>query len=116
MRRKSISFPAINGCHFCLNSNTDRLTLHGKLELARAIVADPLGATSGDAAVDAILEYARRLTRDPAGVAEGDVVALRAAGWTDLDILDVNNLVAYYAYGKRVTAGLGLNGTPVTPA
>jgi len=30
------------------------------------------------------------------------------------NILDVNNLVAYYAYINRVTAGLGLNGETVT--
>ena len=34
--------------------------------------------------------------------------ALRDAGWSDLDILDVNNLSAYYCYINRVATGLGL--------
>jgi uncharacterized protein YciW len=33
---------------------------------------------------------------------------LRAQGLADLDILDLNNMVAYYCYTNRVTNGLGL--------
>ena len=101
---------ALNGCHFCMASNTDKLAAQGKGELADAISADPIGASAGDPAIDALFAYTRVLTRNPAGVAEADVRALRDAGWSDLDILDVNNLVAYYAYINRVTAGLGLTG------
>jgi uncharacterized peroxidase-related enzyme len=109
-----LTVSAINGCHFCMTSNTDKLIAQGQGELAKDIAADPLGATSGEGRIDALLDYARRLTRTPADVAEADVQALRTAGWSDLDILDVNNLVAYYAYINRVTAGLGLNGETVT--
>lgn len=108
-----LTVSALNGCHFCMTSNTDRLAEHGKLELATALAADPVGTSTGEPAVDAILAYARRLTRDPAAIAEADVQALRDEGWSDLDILDINNLVAYYAYINRVTAGLGLNGVKV---
>lgn len=101
---------AINGCHFCMASNTDKLVAQGKGDLAEAISSDPRGATAGDPAIDALFAYTRRLTADPAAVTEGDVAALRQAGWSDLDILDLNNLVAYYAYINRVTAGLGLTG------
>ncbi len=36
------------------------------------------------------------------------MTALRAAGFSDLDILDINNITAYYCYINRVAAGLGL--------
>jgi uncharacterized peroxidase-related enzyme len=101
---------SLNGCHFCMASNTEKLAAQGKGDLADAISADPTGASADDPAIDALFAYARVLTRHPAGVAEADVIALREAGWNDLDILDVNNLVAYYAYINRVTAGLGLTG------
>ncbi len=39
---------------------------------------------------------------------EDDVEALRAHGLSDLDILDVNNISAYYNYINRVVMGLGL--------
>jgi uncharacterized protein YciW len=48
--------------------------------------------------------------REPGLLAAGDVAELRSYGWTDLDILDVNNLSAYYSYINRVASGLGLQG------
>jgi uncharacterized peroxidase-related enzyme len=103
-----LTVSALNGCHFCMTSNTDKLIAAGHGADAEAIAADPLNASTGDEAIDALLAYTRKLTRDPAGVAARDLDDLRAAGWSDLDILDVNNLTAYYAYINRVTAGLGL--------
>ena len=39
---------------------------------------------------------------------ESDIDRLRQAGLSDLDILDLNNIVAYYNYINRVANGLGL--------
>jgi uncharacterized peroxidase-related enzyme len=58
--------------------------------------------------LDAVARYAARLTLSPAEVSEADVEALRAAGLSDLDILDLNNIVAYFNYINRVANGLGL--------
>lgn len=55
-----------------------------------------------------ILDHALLLTRAPAQVDEGDVEALRGAGLDDGEILDVNQVTAYYAYANRVADGLGL--------
>jgi uncharacterized peroxidase-related enzyme len=55
-----------------------------------------------------ILAYAAKLTSEPASVCEADVTALRGAGLSDLEILDLNNIVAYYNYINRVANGLGL--------
>ncbi len=56
----------------------------------------------------AMLHYAAKLTREPWSVRETDVVALREAGFLDRDILDVNQVAAYYAYANRVADGLGI--------
>jgi len=53
-------------------------------------------------------EYALQVANDPAGVEETDVQRCRAAGATDLDILDVNSLAAYYSYLASICLGLGL--------
>lgn len=98
----------INRCPFCTAGHVAGLTEAGLGELAQAIVADPDGARSGDVRVDALLDYTRVLTRAPAAVSQHDVAVLRAHGWTDLDILDINNLSAYYSYINRVASGLGL--------
>jgi uncharacterized peroxidase-related enzyme len=98
----------LNGCRFCTVGHVERLGEAGHAELAQAIKADPLTAASGDDTVDALFAYVRLLVRRPGDVAESDIAALRAAGWDDLAILDVNNITAYYSYINRVASGLGL--------
>ncbi|HYU20303.1 MAG TPA: peroxidase-related enzyme [Chloroflexota bacterium] len=77
-------------------------------ELVDAINADPRTARSGDPRLDAIIAYAVKLTLDAGGTTEEDIEALRAHGLSDLDILDLNNRVAYFCYTNRVANGLGL--------
>ncbi|MYG89331.1 MAG: hypothetical protein F4190_12545 [Acidimicrobiales bacterium] len=48
----------------------------------------------------------RRLIADDELVA--DVDALREAGFSDRDILDITEVVGYYAYANRIADGLGL--------
>jgi len=56
----------------------------------------------------AMLEYAEKLTATPAEVTEADVVTLREAGFSDRDILDIAEVVGYYAYVNRIADGLGV--------
>jgi alkylhydroperoxidase family enzyme len=55
-----------------------------------------------------MLAYSEALTLDPAGMAREDVVALREAGFSDRDILDINQIVGYFAYVNRLADGLGV--------
>jgi len=55
-----------------------------------------------------MLYYAEKLTKEPWNMVERDVIALRKAGFSDVDILDINQIVAYYAYVNRVADGLGV--------
>ena len=55
-----------------------------------------------------MLRYAVKLTRTPAAVNDADVDALRSAGFSDRDILDITEVVAYYAYANRIADGLGI--------
>ena len=57
---------------------------------------------------EAMLRYAVKLTRIPAAVTDADVDALRSAGFSDRDILDITEVVAYYAYANRIADGLGI--------
>ena len=56
----------------------------------------------------AMLSYAMKLTEDPAAMTADDVQALRAAEFTDRDILDIAEVTAYYAYVNRIADGLGV--------
>lgn len=39
---------------------------------------------------------------------EADVIALRKNGFSDTDILDINQITGYYAYVNRLADGLGV--------
>ena len=56
----------------------------------------------------AMLAYAVKLTADPGHMVRSDVEALRAAGFTDRDVLDIAEVVGYYAYVNRIADGLGV--------
>jgi len=56
----------------------------------------------------ALLEYARKLTADVGAMCESDVAALREAGADDGEILEVNQVCAYFNYSNRLLNGLGV--------
>lgn len=56
----------------------------------------------------ALLRYAAKLTTNVATMAEEDVKTLRAAGCDDGEILEVNQVVAYFNYSNRLLNGLGV--------
>ena len=76
-------------------------------ELVAAIEEDWTAAALSPKRV-AMLRYAVKLTRTPATVTGADVDALRAAGFSDRDILDITEVVGYYAYANRIADGLGI--------
>lgn len=59
-----------------------------------------------------MLEYAERLTRDPAALEGADAEALRSAGFSDRDVLDIAEVTAYFAYVNRIADGLGVTLEP----
>ncbi len=53
------------------------------------------------------LRYAEALTRDPPSATEAMVAGMRAAGYDDGEILEINQVTAYFAYANRTVLGLG---------
>jgi uncharacterized peroxidase-related enzyme len=64
------------------------------------------------AADRAMLAYAVKLTQEPWSMELADVALLRQAGFSDADILDINQVTAYYAYVNRLADGLGVELEP----
>jgi uncharacterized peroxidase-related enzyme len=60
------------------------------------------------AAEHAMLTYAAKLTQTPWQMVAEDVENLRRAGFSDVDILDINQIVGYFAYVNRLAQGLGV--------
>ena len=53
------------------------------------------------------LRYVEALTGNPSSVTEGMVTGMRAAGYDDGEILEINQVAAYFAYANRTVLGLG---------
>ena len=103
---------SLNACTYCVEHHFAGLKRllrdDGKADAIRAaltardIPAVPLGARH-----HAALRYAERLSNAPQDMAQMDVEALRMAGWTDGEILEINQVTAYFAYANRTVLGLG---------
>ncbi len=103
---------ALNQCNYCVEhhfSGMKRLLRDdARADAIRgAIEAGDSAKAPLDHAQKAAMIYARKLTIAPADMSEADVVALRAAGWDDGEILEINQVVAYFSYANRTVLGLG---------
>ena len=56
----------------------------------------------------AMLDYSAKLTSRPSDMIESDLIKLRDNGFNDRSILDINQIIAYFAYVNRVADGLGV--------
>ncbi len=57
----------------------------------------------------ALLVYAHKLTTNPGQMTSSDWTALKQAGCDDGEILEVNQVAAYFAYSNRLLNGLGVD-------
>lgn len=56
----------------------------------------------------ALLKYADQLTTRVSNMTEQDIIAAREAGCDDGEIVEVNQVVAYFNYSNRLLNGLGV--------
>ena len=103
---------ALNGCAYCVDHHFAGLTrLLGDDAKAAAIrgALDTGAIESGPFAAkeQLALRYAEALTRTPSAVTEAMVKGLREAGYDDGEILEINQVAAYFAYVNRTVLGLG---------
>ena len=56
----------------------------------------------------AALRYAAILTRTPGEVGEEMIEEMRQAGFDDGEILEINQVISYFAYANRTVLGLGV--------
>ena len=117
-QRNLISYvtSSLNRTPYCMSQVTIKLR-HTGLEDADIVRlgTDPLGFAERLAPADAALvRYTVKLTGDPGSVTSQDIDDLRAAGFSDLDIVDANAQCAHLNYVNRVANGLGIK-TVVDP-
>ncbi|WP_299917737.1 carboxymuconolactone decarboxylase family protein [uncultured Roseobacter sp.] len=103
---------ALNKCDYCENHHFAGMKrLLGddtRADAIRsAISAADVEAAPLDTGQRAALRYAQKLTRTPGDMEITDVQSLRAVGFDDGQILEINQVVSYFAYANRTVLGLG---------
>ena len=102
----------LNRCEYCVAHHTAGLAMViGDADQAQAI-RKALGSDDlrrFDARRRGALRYAAKLTRDPGRMVADDIDALRRVGFSDGEVLEINQVSAYFAYANRTVVGLGVN-------
>ena len=103
----------INSCSYCVEHHFARLQrlLNDEargIAIRKALESENFGSVF-DAREQAALDYAVKLTGQAHAIRQADIDAMREAGFDDGEILEVNQVVAYFAYANRTVLGLGVD-------
>ena len=103
---------SLNDCAYCVDhhyAGMRRLLAddHRSDAIRAAIDARDFATAPLDAAQIAAMGYAQKLTVSPASITEADIAALRNVGFDDGEILEINQVSAYFSYANRTVLGLG---------
>lgn len=103
----------LNKCDYCVRHHFEGLKRHIKNdkradEILRAIIEKDLISTFEKKEL-AVLKYSEKLTFYPSEMTENDISELRDHAFSDGEILEINQVVAYFNYANRTVLGLGVN-------
>jgi len=103
---------SLNACNYCVDHHFAGLQrLLGddakSAGIRAAIDARDIAAAPLDDAQKQAVVYAQKLTLTPQEMVEADVQALRSAGYDDGEILEINQVTAYFNYANRTVVGIG---------
>ena len=103
----------LNNCEYCVEHHFSGLKRLLKDDERAMQIRKALESGEFDGVFDkkekSILLYTRELTINPQGVKEDGLEPMRAAGLSDAEILEVNQVVSYFNYANRTVIGLGVS-------
>jgi uncharacterized peroxidase-related enzyme len=102
----------LNGCGYCIEHHFAGLKRLLRDDARADAIRAALEAGAPERAFTgrelALLGYASRLTTDAASLRQAHIEALRQSGLDDGQILEANQVIAYFAYANRTVLGLGV--------
>ena len=98
--RIALAVAEVNGCDYCLSAHTYLGRNLAKLDDAE-ITANRSGA-SNDPKADAAVRFAAKVVRARGHVSEADLTAVRLAGYTDAQIIEIVQHVALNTWTNYV--------------
>ncbi|WP_233832602.1 carboxymuconolactone decarboxylase family protein [Paraburkholderia sp. ZP32-5] len=90
--RIALAVAQVNGCDYCLSAHTYLGLNLAKID-AEEIALNRKGA-SGDPKANAAVQFAARVAKERGHVSDADLKAVRDAGFTDAQIVEIVSLVA----------------------
>jgi uncharacterized peroxidase-related enzyme len=104
----TVAVSRINGCPYCASVHSRLfIQLAKKPEIIQSIFDKGVDAADVPERERALVDYAAKLTRQPAKMSAADLEPLRAAGFSDLEILDATHAIAMFAWANRLMQTLG---------
>lgn len=103
--RLALAMAEANGCDYCLSAHTYTGAKFAKLD-ENEIISNRHG-TSNDPKAAAAVQFARALTAARGAVAPSEVEKVRAAGYSDAEILEIIAHVALNTFTNYVNEALG---------
>ena len=102
--RVALAVAEVNGCDYCLSAHTYLARKVAKLDDAE-ITANRSGA-SNDIKADAAFRFAAKLARERGRVSEADVAAVKHAGYSDAEVVEIIAHVALSLFTNTVNVAL----------
>ncbi len=103
----------LNKCHYCVNHHYEGMKRliadDAQAEKIRAALERRILDQAFDKQQTLLLEYAEKLTLRAVDVGQDDIAHLLNAGYDDGEILEVNQVTAYFNYANRTVLGLGIS-------
>lgn len=103
----------LNDCEYCIEhhfSGLKRLLSDDKkADDLRESLENKKYSSNLDARYVSGLAYAEKLTLKANSLEEKDVTTLKKSGFTDGEILEINQVVSYFNYANRTVLGLGVS-------
>ena len=102
----------LNKCNYCVDHHFSGLTRlvdddAKSNKIWKALDTGSLDTGPFDEQQQAALKYAKALTLNPDQITEQDIEFLRKTGLNDGEILEINQVTAYFCYANRTVLGLG---------
>lgn len=103
----------LNNCEYCIEHHSQGLKkLIENDELFEKITKNLHTETFCeifDSKFAEALDYSKLLTLSPDTISKQHIIALTEKGFSDGEVLEINQVVAYFNYANRTVLGLGIN-------
>jgi uncharacterized peroxidase-related enzyme len=103
----------LNSCDYCVKHHSEGLKKllrnDQKFHKIQSNLHSHLFCKMFDHKYERALNYAKLLTLNPASVSKKEIDALIEVGFTHGEILEINQVIAYFNYANRTVLGLGVD-------